>query len=163
VSTLCCIPKRAYLAAPLNVHKPKAFTLRGLNFDPDLIEADSMTSLAVYRLVRRSRSAFVRTLYYPSPPPTPCNSCIPIISEYYKIFCRDVHFGRLIHDKFHSHQCNVSPRRGERPHNRPLCNINTGVCGSRNMPVMNKNARVAVFVDCVKGTSSEHTIRDENE
>jgi len=35
-------------------------------------------------------------------------------------------FGPLLHAKFHLHQCNVSPLRGEKPPNRPLSNLNTG-------------------------------------
>ena len=34
-------------------------------------------------------------------------------------------FGPL-HAKFHPHQCNVSPLRGEKPQNQPLSNLNTG-------------------------------------
>jgi len=28
--------------------------------------------------------------------------------------------------KFHPNRCNVSPLRGEKPHNRPLSKLNTG-------------------------------------
>jgi len=34
--------------------------------------------------------------------------------------------GPLLHAKFYPHQCNVSPLRGEKPHNRPLSKLNTG-------------------------------------
>ena len=32
----------------------------------------------------------------------------------------------LLHAKFHPHRCSVSSLRGEKPHNRPLSNLNTG-------------------------------------
>jgi len=34
--------------------------------------------------------------------------------------------GPLLRAKFHPHQCNVSPLRGEKPQNRPLSKLNTG-------------------------------------
>ena len=35
--------------------------------------------------------------------------------------------------KFHSHRCNVSPLRGEKPQNRPLSKLNTGRFALRAM------------------------------
>jgi len=35
-------------------------------------------------------------------------------------------FGLLLHAKFHTYQCNMSPLQGEKPRNRPLGNLNTG-------------------------------------
>ena len=46
-------------------------------------------------------------------------------------------FGPLLHAKFHSHRCNMSPLRGEKPQNRPLSKQNTGRFALRAMlPVM---------------------------
>ena len=42
-------------------------------------------------------------------------------------------FGPLLHAKFHSHRCNVSPLRGEKPQNRPLSKLNTGRFALRAM------------------------------
>jgi len=35
--------------------------------------------------------------------------------------------------KFHPHQCNVSPLRGDKPQNRPLSKLNTGRFALREM------------------------------
>ena len=44
------------------------------------------------------------------------------------------------HAKFHPHQCNVSPLRGEKPQNWPLSKLNTGRFALRAMlPVINYN------------------------
>jgi len=48
-------------------------------------------------------------------------------------------FGPLLHAKFHSHRCNVSPLRGKKPQNRPLSKLNTGRFALRAMlPVITK-------------------------
>ena len=48
-------------------------------------------------------------------------------------------FGPLLHAKFHSHRCNVSPLRGEKPQNRPLSKLNTGRFALRAMlPVISE-------------------------
>ena len=46
-------------------------------------------------------------------------------------------FGPLLHAKFHSHRCNVSPLRGEKPQNRPLSKRNTGRFALRAMLPVN--------------------------
>jgi len=55
--------------------------------------------------------------------------------------------GPLIRAKFHPHQCNMLPLRGEKPQNRPLSKLNTGGL----WPVINNN-----FAACVEA-SSMHT------
>jgi len=42
----------------------------------------------------------------------------------------DIWHGPLLHAKFHSNLCNVSPLWGEKPQNRPLSNLNTGATGT---------------------------------
>ena len=49
--------------------------------------------------------------------------------------------GPLLRAKFHPHQCNVSPLRGEKPQNRPLSELNTGRFALRAMlPVTTNKA-----------------------
>jgi len=36
-------------------------------------------------------------------------------------------FAPILLAKFHPHRCNVSPLRGQKPQNRPLGKLNTGV------------------------------------
>jgi len=56
-------------------------------------------------------------------------------------------FGPLLHAKYHSHRCNVSPLRGEKPKNRPLSKLNTGRFALRAMlPVIIDSLVVILFV-----------------
>jgi len=52
------------------------------------------------------------------------------------------HGGGDLHAKFHTHWCNVSPLRGEKPQNRPLSKLNTGRFALRAMlPVKTSRAQ----------------------
>jgi len=46
--------------------------------------------------------------------------------------------GPLLRAKFHPHRCNVSPLRGESPHNRPLSKLNNRRFALRAMLPVNK-------------------------
>jgi len=58
-----------------------------------------------------------------------------------KLYVPNLARRRALRVKFHPHQCNVSPLRGEKPQNRPLSKLNTGRLGLRAMlPVITDGA-----------------------
>ena len=67
--------------------------------------------------------------------------------------------------KFHPHQCNVSPLRGEKPENRPLCRLNKLNMRAQlqNLPLSNGIKIVSVLQRLhgeIKRTNSDVQKRD---
>ena len=57
-------------------------------------------------------------------------ACTPVVAPMGVKFGME---GTFLHAKFNPHRCNVSPLRGVKPENRPLCKLNTGRLALRAM------------------------------
>ena len=58
--------------------------------------------------------------------------------------------GPLLHAKFHSHRCNVSPLQGENPQNRPLSKLNTGRFALQVSAIADEPTRTKMDTHCDK-------------